>query len=144
MLFITEIFCHCQTSLSHTHTRSRRLIHLTEYQSSLLQNTGLFHFRPEVISLTGTLSDSGKNRVSTVLCRNVSDQFLDQHRLTDSCTTEQSDLTALCIWCKKVNDLDSRLQDLYYRALIFKCRRFSVDHPFFCILDLFSIINCFT
>ena len=79
-----------------------------------------------------------------MLCGNVLDQLLDQDCLTNTGTTEQTDLTTFCIWCKKVDDLDSRLQDLYYRTLIFKCRRFSVDYPFFCILDLFSIINCFT
>ena len=32
-----------------------------------------------------------------MLCRNVADQLLNQYRLTDSGTSEETDLTALCI-----------------------------------------------
>ena len=118
MLFITEILCHCQSCLRHAHTGSWRLIHLAEHQGRLLQYSGFLHLGPEVISLTGTLSYSGKDGVSAVLCGDVSDQLLDQHGLSYTRASEQTDLTALCIRRQKVDDLDSGLKYLHDRALI--------------------------
>ena len=40
---------------------------------------------------------------------NVTDQLLDQDGLTYTSTTEQTDLTTLLIWAKKVYDLDTGL-----------------------------------
>ena len=131
MLLITEIFCHRQSCLSDTHTCSRWLIHLSEYQCCLIQNSGCFHFCPEVISLTGTLSDSCKDGISAMLRGNVTDQLLNQYSLTYTGSTEQTDLTAFCIRCKKVDNLDSCLKNLYNRTLLFKCWWLSVDDPFF-------------
>ena len=58
---------------------------------------GLLHLGPQVITLSGTLSDTCKNGISAMLCRNIADQLLNEHGLTDTCTSEQSDLTTLCI-----------------------------------------------
>ena len=66
-----------------------------------------------------------------MLCCDISDQLLNQYCLTNSGTTEQTDLTTFCIWCKKVDDLDSCLKNLYNRTLLFKCWWLSVDDPLF-------------
>ena len=76
-----------------------------------------------------------------MLCGDIADQLLDEHGLTDSRTSEKTDLTALCIRRQKVNDLDPRLQDLHHRALVFKCRRLSVDDPFLRIIDGRTVID---
>ena len=39
MLPVTEIFSHRKTCFRNPHTRSRRLIHLSEYQGGLFENT---------------------------------------------------------------------------------------------------------
>ena len=39
----------------------------------------------------------------------VTDQLLDQYGLTYTGTTEQTDLTTLLIWAKKIYDLDTGL-----------------------------------
>ena len=142
MLLITEIFCHCKSCLSDTHTSSRWLIHLSEYQGRFLQYSGFFHLCPEVVTLTGTLSNSCKNGISAMLCCNVTDQFLNQHGLTYTGTTEQTNLTTFCIRSKKVDNFNTCLKDLYYRALILECRRLSVNYPFFRICNRLSVINC--
>ena len=142
MLLITEIFCHCKSCLSDTHTSSRWLIHLSEYQGCFLQYSGFFHLCPEVVTLTGTLSNSCKNGISAMLCCNVTDQFLNQHGLTYTGTTEQTNLTTFCIRSKKVDNFNTCLKDLYYRALILECRRLSVDYPFFRICNRLFVINC--
>ena len=145
MFFVTEILSHCKSCLSDTHTSSRRLVHLTKYQSCLLKYARRFHLCPEVISFTGTLSDTCKDRISTMLCCYISDQLLNQYSLTNSGSSEQTNLTTFCIWCKKVDDLDTCLKDLDSRTLLFKCRRLSVDFPALCIfLYFFSIIDGLT
>lgn len=62
---------------------------------------------------------------------NVTDQLLNQYSLTYTGSTEQTDLTTFCIRCKKVDNLDSCLKNLYNRTLLFKCWWLSVDDPFF-------------
>ena len=94
MLLVTEIFRHGQTCLSHAHTRSRRLIHLSEHQSGLLKDSGLLHLCPEVISFTGTLPNPCEDRVSAVLCGNIADELLNQHGFTDPRSSEKPDFSA--------------------------------------------------
>ena len=62
---------------------------------------------------------------------NVTDQLLNQYSLTYTGSTEQTDLTTFCIRCKKVDNLDTCLKNLYNRTLLFKCWWLSVDDPFF-------------
>ena len=143
MLFVTEILRHRKACLSHTHTRSGRFVHLSEHQGCFLQYAGFFHLGPEVISLTGTLSDSGKDRVSAMLCGNVADQFLDQHGLAHAGAAEETNLAAFCVRRQKVDDFNSCLQDLHHRTLFFKSRRISVDHPLFGVRNPLSVINGF-
>ena len=77
-----------------------------------------------------------------MLCCYISDQLLNQYSLTNSGSSEQTNLTTFCIWCKKVDDLDTCLKNLDSRTLLFKCRRLSVDFPALCIfLYFFSIID---
>ena len=63
----------------------------------------------KVITLTGTLSNTGKYGISAMLGCNVTDQLLDQYSLTYTSTAEQTDLATLLIWAKKVYDLDTGL-----------------------------------
>ena len=142
MFCITKILCHCQTCLSNTHTRSRWLVHLSEHQGCFFQNSGFFHFAPEVITFSGTLSNTCENRVSAMFCSYVLNQFLDQNSFTYTGTTKQTNLTTFCIWSKKVNNFDSCFQDLYCRFLIFKGWRISVDYPVFCVIQILSTIYC--
>ena len=143
MFFITEVFCHSQTSLCHTHTGPRRFVHLSEYQSRLFDNAGIFHFVPQVITLTGTFTDTGENGIAAVFGRNVVDQFLNQDSLTNAGTAEQTDLTALCIRSQQVNDFDTCFQNLDYRTLVAERRSRTVDRPLFFGLDFTGIVDRF-
>ncbi len=42
--FITEVLCHGEPGKTYTHTRPRRLVHLTEYHGRLIDNAGFLHF----------------------------------------------------------------------------------------------------
>ena len=72
---------------------------------------------------------------------NVGDQLLDQHRLSDTGTAKQTNLTALGVGCQKINDFDAGLQHLRHRALVLKRRRIPVDHPFLFSFQAFTSIN---
>jgi hypothetical protein len=72
---------------------------LTEDQGDLglaleLDDGGLLHLVVQVVTLTGTLADTGKDRVTTVGLGDVVDQLLDEDGLADTSTTEQTNLTA--------------------------------------------------
>ena len=71
-------------------------------------------------------------------------QLLNQDGLTDTGTTEQTNLTTLCIWGKQINNLDTGFQHLNNRALVFKCWRLTVDTPMLTILQTFLSIQCLT
>ena len=77
-----------------------------------------------------------------MLGSDILDQLLDKDCLTNTGTTEQTNLTTFCIRSKKVDNFNTCLKDLYYRALILECRRLSVDYPFFRICNRLSVINC--
>ena len=129
---ITEVFCHGKAGKSDTHTRSRRLVHLSIDQCCFVDNTALFHLVVKVISFTGTLSDTGENRKSAVCRCHVVDQLHDKDCFSNAGTTEQTDFSALGIRADQVNDLDSGFEDLRCRNLFLIGRRIAVDRPFFC------------
>ncbi|KAG5456660.1 MAG: hypothetical protein BJ554DRAFT_3541 [Olpidium bornovanus] len=80
-----------------------------------------------VVSLTGTLSNAGKHRVTSVRLGNVVDELLDKHGLANSGSSEEANLTTPRIWCKKIDDLDASFQNLGRSRLIRERRRVRVD-----------------
>ena len=131
ILNITEVFCHGKSGKTYSHTCSRRFIHLPIHQGSLVNNTAFLHLIIKVIPLTGTLSYACKHRQSAMSSSNIMDQFHDQHSLPHTCASKQTDLTTLCIRADQVNYLDTCLQDLCCRYLLFISRRRTMDRPFF-------------
>ena len=76
-----------------------------------------------------------------MLCRNVADQLLNQDCFSYAGTAEQTDLSAFCIRCKQINDLDTGLEHLDNRALLRKARRFAVDAPMLLLIEVFSSVD---
>ena len=109
ILHITEILCHSQPGKTNTHTRSRRLVHLTINQCSLVDNAALLHLIIKVITLTGTLTNTCKYGQSAVCCGNIVDQLHNKNCFANTSTSKQTDLTTLCRhllligWCRTVN-----------------------------------------
>ena len=68
----------------------------------------------QIITLTGTLTYTGKYRISTVFCSDISNQLLNQDCLTYTGTTKQTNLTTLLIRAKKVYDLNTGLQQFCF------------------------------
>ena len=72
----------------HAQTGSRRLIHLAEHKSGVLQNACFFHFDPQVVTLW-YVANTGEHGGTTEATSHTGNHFLDQHGLTHACTTEQ-------------------------------------------------------
>ena len=79
-----------------------------------------------------------------MLCCDIADELLDEDCFSYSGSSEESDFTTLCIWGKKVYDLDSCLEDFLCRVLLLKCWWLSVDFPLFFCIRLCSAVDCLT
>ena len=76
-----------------------------------------------------------------MLCRNISDQLLNQDCLTYTGTAEQTDLSAFLVRAEEINDLDTCLKDLCLCGLFLKARGFAVDRELFLRLRSFFIVD---
>ncbi len=66
-----EVFCDGETSKSDTGTGTRGLVHLTEDKGDLgvtvkLNDGSLLHLVVQIVTLTGTLTDTSEDRETTV------------------------------------------------------------------------------
>ena len=120
--FITEVFRHRQCSQSNAGTSARRLIHLAKHKSRLVDHTGFGHLEVQVIALTGTLTNTGEYRVATVLLGDVVDELLDDHRLANTSTTEQTCLATLRERLDQVDHFDTGLEHLRLRGEVGELR----------------------
>src|SRR5262249_2598852 len=59
----------------------------------------------------------------------VVDQLLDEHGFADARATVKADLAPTGQGCDEVDDLDPGLEDLWFRLLVLKGRRRTVDRP---------------
>ena len=78
----------------------------------------LEHFVEEIVALTRALADAGKHREATVGGCDVVDELHDEHRLADTGTAEEANLTATSIGGKQVYDLDASDQDFLVDTLL--------------------------
>ena len=98
----------------------------------------------QVVTLSSSLTDTGEDRVTTVGLGDVVDQFLNQDGLTDTGTTEQSNLTTSGVRSQQVDDLDTGLQDFGGGGLVNESGGIGVDGRQLDTLDGASLINGLT
>mmetsp|Transcript_32191 Transcript_32191/g.44139 ORF Transcript_32191/g.44139 Transcript_32191/m.44139 type:complete len:216 (+) Transcript_32191:922-1569(+) len=131
---VTEVLSDSQTGQGDTRTGTRGLVHLTVHEGDLrvlqvfhVNDTSLFHFVVQIISFTSSLTDTSKNRETTVSFRNIVDQFHNQDSFSDTSTTKQTNLTSLSVRGQQVNNLNSSDQNFIRGSQLFEGRRISVD-----------------
>ena len=129
MLNIAEVLRHRQAGQGDAQTRARRLVHLTEDESGLVEDARLFHFTDQVVALTGTLADAGEDGDAAVVLCHALDHLLDEDSLADARATEETDLAALDVGGQQVDDLDAGLEHLGARLELVKGRGLAVDRP---------------
>jgi peptide chain release factor 1 len=129
LLNVTEVLSHRQSRESNAKTRSRWLVHLAEHECGLVDNARLGHFVDQVVTLTGTLTDTGEHGNTVVVVGHAVDHFLDQNGLANTCTTEQTDLSTLHIRGQEVDRLDTGLEHLSLGLKLVECWWLTVDWP---------------
>jgi hypothetical protein len=87
-----------------------------------IDHTSGLHFQVQIVTLTRTFSDSSEYGVTTVGTSNVVNQFHDNDSLTDTSTTEETDLTSLRIWGQQIDDLDTSNQRFVRHSGVGKSR----------------------
>ena len=122
-LSVTEVLGDGQTGQGDTGTGSGGLVHLAEDKGDLglaikLNDGGLLHFVVQIVTLTGTLADTGEDGVTTVGLGDVVDELLDEDGLADTSTAEETNLATTSVGGEQVHDLDTRHQNLGGRRLV--------------------------
>jgi len=145
-LLVTEVLGDGKTSKSDTGTSTRGLVHLTKDQGHLglaleLNDRGLLHFVVQIVTLTGTLTDTSEDGVTTVSLGDVVDQLLNEHGLADTGTTEETDLSTTSVGSEQIDDLDTSDQNLGRGGLVSEGRRLSVDRQELVSLDRATLVN---
>src|SRR5699024_2856090 len=139
LLYITEVFSHGQTTERNTQTGARWLVHLAEDQSGILQHVGFIHFDPQVVTLTGTFTDTGEYRSTAEVPGNTGNHFLDENGFTNTGTTEQTDLPTLNVRSEQVNHLNTGLQHFGGAFKVGEVWRFAVNRPAFFDVELGNV-----
>lgn len=98
----------------------------------------------QIVTLTSTLSDTSEHGVTTVSLGNVVNQLLNEHSLSDTSTSEETDLSTTSVWGEQVDDLDTGDQDLSSGGLVSEGRGIGVDGESLGGLDGSTLINWVT
>ena len=106
-----------------------------------VDDTGLPHLGVQVVTLTGSLTDTGEDGVTSVGLGDVVDKLLNQDGFTDTGTTEKSDLTTTGVWGKEIDDLDTGLENLSLGGLVNERWWVGVDGVSLDTLDLSTLVN---
>ena len=70
-----------------------------------VDDTSLNHLVVEIVTLTGALSDTGEDGVTSVGLGDVVDELHDKHSLADTGTSEETDLSSLRVRREQIDDL---------------------------------------
>jgi len=106
-----------------------------------LDDTSGNHFVVEIISFTGSLSDTSEDRVTSVHLGNVIDELSHQHSLSDTGTSEKSDLSSLGVRSKKIDHLNSGFKNLGFGRLVAEAGGIGVDGGGLLGLDGSSLVD---
>ena len=87
------------------------LFHTFAELVAVFHDTAFYHFAEQVVAFTCTLSNTGEHRITVVSLGDVIDEFLNEHSLAHTCTTEQTDFAALGVRLKQVDYLDTCEKD---------------------------------
>lgn len=95
----------------------------------------------QIVTLTGTLADTGENRVATVSLGDVVDQLLDEDSLADTSTTEQTNLSTTGVGGEEIDDLDTSDQNFSGGGLLDELGGLGVDGQELVGLDRATLVD---
>ena len=95
----------------------------------------------QIVTLTGSLADTGEDGVTTVSLGDVVDKLLNEDGLADTGTTEQTNLSTTGVGGEQVDDLDTGDENLSRGRLLDELRGVSVNGGELVGLDRTTLIN---
>jgi peptide chain release factor 1 len=95
----------------------------------------------QIVTLTGTLTNTSENGVTTVSLGDVVDKLLNEDSLADTGTTEETNLSTTSVRGKEIDNLDTSDQNLSRGGLIDELRRLGVDRQELVGLDGTALVN---
>jgi hypothetical protein len=109
----------------------------------------------QIVALASALSDASEDGETTVglgdvvlslldvlnASRRTYDQFLDEHGLADTSTSEETNLSTTSVRSEKVDDLDARNQDLGRGGLLNEFRRIGMNGALVLALNRATLVN---
>jgi peptide chain release factor 1 len=98
----------------------------------------------QIVTLSGSLTDTGEDRVTTVSLGDVVDELLNEHSLSDTGTTEKSDFTTSGVRGEQVDDLDTGLENLGSGRLVDESGSIGVNGQHLDTLDLSTLVKGLT
>ena len=148
---ISEVLGHGQRGQSDSKTSSWRLVHLTEHHARLfnhlasrLADFGFLHFQPQVGPFASALSHTSKNRIAAVSASNSSDQLLQNNRLAQTCTAEQTGLTTSNERGEQVDNFDTGLENFRVGRQLGYLWSLAMDRPIIIRLNRTTLIDRLT
>src|SRR5699024_411601 len=130
-LHVAEVFGHGQAGQGNTQTGAWWLVHLAEYQGGIFKNVGFVHFDPQVVTFTGTFTNTGEYRSTTEVACHTGNHFLDQNGFTNTGTTEYTNLSTLNVRRQQVDDLNTGFQHFRGTFKVSEMWCLAVDRPAF-------------
>merc|ERR1739844_611711 len=130
---VTEVLGNGQSSQSNTGTGAGGLVHLAVDQGDLggvvlqADDAALNHLVVQVVTLTGSLTHTSEDGVTTMGLGNVVDQLHDQDSLADTGSTEQTNLASLGVGSQQIDNLDTSDQDLLLDTHLVELGSLGVD-----------------
>jgi len=103
VLLVSEVLSDGETGKTNSGSGTWWLVHLSVDKSGLgswaigLDDTGLNHFVVKIVTLSGSLSDSSEDRVTSMLFGDVVNQLHNKYSFSYTGTTEKSNFTSLVI-----------------------------------------------
>jgi len=95
----------------------------------------------QIVTLSGSLTDTGEDGVTSVGLGDVVDELLNEHSLSDTGTTEKSNLSSSGVRSEQVDNLDTGLEDLGGGRLVNEGWGIGVDGRHLDTLDRTTLIN---
>jgi len=147
VLFISEVLSNGESSKSNTSSSTWGLVHLSIDEGSLgavtidINDTRLNHFVIEIVALASSLSDSSKHGVTTMSLGDIVNKLHDEHSLSDTSTTEESNLTSSGVGCEEIDNLNTSNEEISARTLLSEGGRVSMNRSEFISVDGATLIN---
>lgn len=124
--FVSEVFGNSKSGKSDSGSSSWGFVHLSVDEGTSgtgaidLDNSRGNHFVVKVISFSGSFTDTGEYRVTSMSLCNVVNKFLNKHGFSDTGSSEESNLSSSSVRGEEINDFDTGDQEFGSGTLVFE------------------------